>query len=93
MENKMTPQVLNETQQKLLDDCKTSHRRYRKLKDEAEDASSRLSDLLVAAADAGVTRYRLGKEIGLTRQAVDSRVEYVRFGRYPMRHPLTGSRL
>ena len=89
----MGTQELSEAQRKLLDDCKTSHRRYRKLKEEAEGASARLSDLLVAAADAGVTRYRLGKEIGLTRQAVDSRVEYVRFGRRPIRHPLTGSRL
>ena len=42
----MTPQTLNEGQQKLVEECKVAHRRYRRLKAASDAASVRLTDML-----------------------------------------------
>ena len=70
----LNPQHLNETQQKHTNKCKHAHQRYRTLKTAAAEASHTLTRRLQAAADAGITRYRLAQEIGLTNQAVSARI-------------------
>ena len=77
----MSSQTLNETQQELVDRCKQVHRRYMTLRQASDKASDRLTALIRQAADAGVTRYRIGQELGMTTQSVDGRVAYVKTGR------------
>ena len=72
---------LTETQQELVDRCKRVHRRYMTLMQASDKASDRLTALIRRAADAGVTRYRIGQELGMTTQSVDGRVAYVKTGR------------
>ena len=79
----MKPQTLNTHQTSLVERCRTAHDRYRRLKDESDRASDQLTDILRETDAAGVTRYRLGQELGMRTQSIDGRLAYVKAARRP----------
>ena len=70
----MRPQTLNNEQQEQLDAAKRALRRYKMGLAVNASASAELTERIAGAVDAGVTRYKVAKELGMTPQAVDGRL-------------------
>ena len=74
----MKPQALNAEQKRQLTLVKATLRRYQAYQAGVADnaaVSSELTEQISRAVDIGITRYRLAQELGMTHQAVDSRLE------------------
>ena len=69
------PQELTREQTRLLKKAVDIHQVYQTASDKAGALSEALTEAVADAVAGGISRYRVGQELGWTHQAVDGRLE------------------